>query len=60
MTNIAFQDIAGGTVTVYTANPDLPRVDRIKTALNELRHVACIKVYLYKGRKLRHLFTRKF
>ena len=53
--NIAYQDIAGGSIKIYKVNQHLPRVERIKTALKELEHVGCIKIFLYKRRKFRVL-----
>lgn len=60
MTSIGYQDIAGGSVHIYTAHPDLPRFERIRKALEELQHVGCIRVYLYKRRKLRLLYRRGY
>ena len=58
MTNIAYQDIAGGSIQVYSANKRLKRMERIKLALKELERTGCIKIYLYKRGKLR-LIKRK-
>ena len=58
MTNIAYQDRAGGQVHVYTANKELPRLKRIKVALKELEHTGMIKIYLYKKRKLTLIKTK--
>lgn len=60
MTNIAFQDIAGGSIKVYSKNSHLPKWDRIKLALQELNSVGCIKVYLYKRRKLRLIMIKGY
>jgi hypothetical protein len=60
MTNIAFQDIVGGTVNVYTANKHLPKWERIDKALKELEHTGNIIVYLYKGRKLRRIKVKRY
>ena len=60
MTNIAFQDIQGETIQVYTANKHLPRLERIKKALEELEHVGNIKIFLYKKRKLRLIQVKKY
>jgi hypothetical protein len=60
MTNIAFKDIAGGPVRVYTANKDLPRVQRLKLALQELQQMTEIKIYLRKGKKLRLINVKRF
>lgn len=60
MTNIAYQDIKGGAVHVYTAHKNLPRVERIKKALQELEHVGNIKIFLYKRRKLRLLRVKGY
>jgi hypothetical protein len=53
MTNIAWQDKQGGSIMVYTANKDLPRLQRIKLALSELESVGNINIFLFKRRKLR-------
>jgi hypothetical protein len=58
MTNIAFQDIAGGSVHVWSKDTHLPKWERINAALRDLRHTGCIKIYLYKRGKLR-LIKRK-
>jgi hypothetical protein len=59
MTNLAFQDILGGSVRVYSKGSNLPRLQRITNALKELKHTGDIKVYLYKGNKLRLLFVKR-
>jgi hypothetical protein len=59
MTNLAFQDILGGSINVYSKDTNLPRLQRIKNALHDLRHMGDIKVYLYKGNKLRLLFVKR-
>ena len=53
MTNIAYQDVLGGSIQVYSAHKNLPKNERIKIALEELSHVGNIKIFLYKRRKLR-------
>jgi len=58
MTNIAFKDIQGGCIHVYTANKNLPKWERLRLALLELDHMACITVYLIKGNKKR-IISRK-
>ena len=60
MTNIAYQDILGGSIHVYTAHKELPKNERIQKALSELRHVGNIKIYLYKRRKFRLLTIKKY
>jgi len=62
MKTIGFQDIAGGSIHCYfnRANPDQKRHDRIKEALNDLRHVGRIRVYLIDGKKIRKLFTKLY
>ena len=60
MKNIAFQDIAGGTVNVYSANKNLPRLERIKTALKELQHTGNIKIFLCNGKKLRLINVKRY
>jgi len=60
MTNIAYQDILGGRIHVYTAHKELPKNERIHKALSELQHVGNIKIYLYKRRKLRLLTIKRY
>jgi len=60
MTNIAYQDICGGVIRMYTANSDLPRHKRIELALKELSTMGNVKVYLYKRRKLRLLTVKRY
>lgn len=60
MTNLAFQDIAGGTIHVYSANPSLPKWERINKAFDELKHTGNIFIYLYKGRKLRRIKVKRY
>lgn len=57
--NIAYQDLAGGKIHVYSVNQNLPRVERLKTALNELQHMGRVRIFLYKRRKLRVIKTVK-
>ena len=59
MTNIAYQDICGGTINVYSANKNLPKQERINRALKELESVTNIKIYLFKRRKLRLIKIKK-
>ncbi len=42
MTNIAYQDVAGGVIHIYTANKHLPKWERLRKARKELESVACI------------------
>ena len=60
MTNIAYQDICGGKIHVYTTNKNLPKTKRIEIALKELSSMANIKIYLYKRRKLRLLKVKRY
>jgi hypothetical protein len=60
MTNIAFRDIAGGKIHVYTANQNLPKNERIKVALEELRSMGNIVIYLYKRRKFRIIKVKRY
>ena len=60
MTNIAYRDIAGGTIRLYTANKNLPKNERIKLALTELSTMGNIVIYLYKRRKLRIIKTKRY
>ena len=60
MTNIAFRDIAGGSIHLYTANKELPKNERIKLALTELSTMGNIVIYLYKRRKLRIIKTKRY
>ena len=60
MTNLAFQDIRGGSVHVYSANANMPKWDRIKLAFDELKHTGCIKIYLFKRNKLRKIITKGY
>lgn len=59
MTNLAYQDIQGGSVHIYTGHPSKPRFDRINLALKELEHVGRIKIFLYKKGKLRLIKTKR-
>ncbi len=60
MTNIAFQDILGGSVHVYSKHKELPKWERINKALKELEYTGCIKIYLYKRRKLILLKIKRY
>lgn len=60
MTNLAFQDIAGGSIHVYSAHSNLPKWERINKAFAELRHTGNIIIYLYKGRKLRKIKVKRY
>jgi hypothetical protein len=60
MTNIAFKDINGGAIHVYTANKSLPKNERIKVALNELSSMGNIVIYLYKRRKFRVIKVKRY
>lgn len=60
MTNIGFQDIAGGRINIYSASPELPKWVRINKALKELKHTGNIIIYLYKGRKLRKITIKRY
>lgn len=53
MTNIAFRDRMTNTVCIYSQNKNLPKNERLKIALKEIKHMGNIVVYLYKGKKLR-------
>lgn len=53
MKNLAFQDIAGGSIRFYTAHKDKPRIERLKLALKELNRSALIKVYYGTPRNLK-------
>jgi hypothetical protein len=59
MKTIAFQDILGGSIHGYFKEGET-RHERIKNALEDLRHTACIKVFLVKGKKLRLLFKKGY
>jgi len=60
MKNIAFQDIAGGSINVYSKHKELPRLERIKKALADLKHTGNIKIFLYSGRKLRLINVKRY
>jgi hypothetical protein len=60
MTNIAFQDRAGGTVRVYSANAQLPKWKRISAAIEDLQHMGNIIIYLHKRGKLRKIKVKGF
>lgn len=57
MTNIAYQDVAGGVIHIYTANKHLPKWERLRKARKELESVACINVFIVKGNKVVKLST---
>jgi hypothetical protein len=57
MTNIAYQDIQGGCIHVYTKNKHLPKWERLKKARKELESMAQIKIFLYKKGRLIKLST---
>lgn len=59
MKTIAFRDIQGGTIHAYFKEGET-RHERIKNALQELKHVGRINVYLVKGRKIKHLFSKGY
>jgi hypothetical protein len=60
MTNIAYQDICGGTIHIYSINKDLPKHKRIELAISELSSMGNVKIYLYKRRKLRLLKVKRY
>lgn len=60
MTNIAYQDILGGRIHIYSANKNLPKNERIKIALNELSSMTNIKIFLYKRSKLRLIKIKRY
>ena len=62
MKTIGFRDIAGGSIHLYInkGNPEQKRHDRIKEAINDLKHTGNIIVYLINGRKYRRLFIKRF
>lgn len=60
MTNIAYKDITGGKIKIFSASPELPKWQRIFKALAELEHTGCIRIYLFKRNKLRTIQTKGF
>lgn len=65
MTSIVYQDRASGSMYIY--KPQYPqqrtfyeqkRVERLLAALEELRYMANVNIYLYKKGKLRKLSER--
>ena len=60
MKSIGYIDINDGnkTLNVFTKQ-DVKRIDRIMTAIHELKPVGNIAVYLINGRKIRRLFIKK-
>lgn len=60
MTNIAYKDRAGGRVNVWSKDQHKPKWERIKAALEDLKHMGNIKIFIYKGRKLRLIKTKSF
>ena len=60
MKTIGFKDNAGGMINCYFngSNPTQKRCDRIREALNDLRHTGNITVYLIDGNKVRKLFRK--
>lgn len=62
MKSIGYKDIATGNkgiVNLYFKEGE-KRHERIKNALNELKHTGNIAIYLIKGNKIRLLFIRRF
>jgi hypothetical protein len=57
MKTIAFKDKAGGSLHAYfnAKDPRQPRHDRIKEALEDLKHTGNIIIYLVKGNKVRKI-----
>lgn len=61
MKTIVYQDRISGAKYIY--NPQNIKLDilknheRIETALNELRHVGNVNIYLYKHNKMRLIST---
>lgn len=62
MKTIAYRDIQGGSIHLYInkENPNQKRHDRIREALNDLRHTGRIVVYLVNGNKIRRLFAKGY
>lgn len=60
MTNLAYQDLQGGEIYVYTANNHLPKWERLKKAREELKSMARVRIFIYKKRKLTRLSTIKW
>ena len=60
MKTIGFRDVAGGPVRLYEnkSKPNQKRHDRVRDALNDLRHTGNIVVYLINGRKYRCLYFK--
>ena len=59
MKTIAYQDIAGGRIRGYFVKGET-RHERIKNALEDLKPMACIKIYLVKGNKLRLIKVKRY
>lgn len=66
MTSIVYQDISSGTMCIY--NPRYPaqrslfeqkRNERITAALEELKHVGNINIFLYKKGRLRKIGSHR-
>ena len=57
MKTIGYKDKAGGSIYLYknVSKPDQKRHERIKEALQELRHTGNINIYLIRGRKVRKI-----
>jgi hypothetical protein len=59
MKTILYQDIAGGGLMQYS-RPDLTRHDRIRKALDDIKHMGNIIIYLQSGRKIRKLLIKRY
>lgn len=62
MKTIGYRDKAGGSIYLYknVSRPDQKRHDRVKEALNELRHTGNINIYLIKGNRVRRIAQHGF
>lgn len=66
MTSIVYQDRCGGMMFIYSPKYpaqrslfELKRNERIIAAMEELKHVGNINIYLYKKGKLKKISERK-
>lgn len=62
MKTIGIKDIAGGMIHGYfdKSNPKQTRHERIKAALEDIKHTGRIHVYLIDGKKVRKLFSKNW
>ena len=61
MKTIGYRDRADATgrIKIYT-KPGVNHVDRIKEALEDIKHLGNVRIFLVQGRKFRLISERRF